>query len=78
MPASFDGQLRHHIGTRVECAIADDLAHAIVEIDARCERQIDPVRAQLCRHEPAHAACERQTLFGVLVEGMTDATRCAR
>ena len=47
-------QLRHHIGLRMKRAVADDLAHPVVEIDAGSERQVDAMHAQFGGHEPAH------------------------
>ena len=53
-------ELRHGLGLRMKRAIADDFAHAVVEIDAGRERQIDAVGAQLGGHEPAHGARQRR------------------
>ena len=55
-------ELRHGFGLGMERAIADDLADAVVEIDAGRERQVDAVRAQLGGHEPAHGAREREAV----------------
>ena len=62
-------------GLRVERAVADDFADAVVEIHAGRERQVHAMRAQLGGHQPAHGAGQLQTLFGVEVIGMTDAPR---
>ena len=56
-------------------AIADDLAHAVVEIDAGRERQIHAMRAQLGGHEPAHGARQREAMPGIEVEFVADAAR---
>src|SRR6187549_2764090 len=68
-------ELGHGRGPRVERAVADDFADAIVEIHARRERQVHAMRAQLGGHQPAHGPGQLQTLFGVEVIGMTDAPR---
>ena len=68
-------ELRDRLGLRMERAIADDLAHAVVEIDAGREGQIHAVRAQLGGHEPAHGTRQRQALPGVEVEFVADAPR---
>src|SRR5690349_11488208 len=59
----------------MERAVADDFAHAEIEIDARRERQVDAMRAEFGRHEPAHRARERHALLRIDVEFMTDAAQ---
>ena len=68
-------ELGDGFGLRVECAIADDLADAVVEIDTRCKGQIDAMRAQLGGHEPAHRARERESVLRVEVVLVADAPR---
>lgn len=40
----------------MEGTIADDLGHAVVEINDRCKREVHPDRAQFRAEQPAHLA----------------------
>ena len=66
------GELADDLGTLVESPGADRLIHPEIEVDDRGEGDIDPMRPQLCRHEPARAPRQLQPAFRVLIEGMTD------
>ncbi len=61
-------QRGHRVGVAVKSPVADDLAHAVIEVDAGCEAEIHPHRVQLARHEPPDRMRKAQRLALVLIE----------
>ena len=45
-----------HVGIAMECAVADDRAHAAAQIEHRGKAEVDPAGAQLRSHDPAARA----------------------
>ena len=68
-------QRRDRLRMAVKGAIADDLAHAIIQIDARREAEIDPGGAQFARHEPPDRVGQAQGVAAVLVEPPAEQAR---
>ena len=56
-------------------AIADDLRHAEIQIDAGRKREIDSDRAQFGGHQPRELLRHGQTLLRIGVELLADASR---
>ena len=74
----------HHVGGRqspyavrvpMERAVADDLAHPVVQIDAGREAEVHAHGPQLACHEPTDGAGQRQGLAAVLVEPTPQGSR---
>jgi hypothetical protein len=61
----------------VESPLADDLAHAEIQVHTGREGDIHPVRPQFRGHEPAERARERDTCARIHIELVTDAA-CGR
>ena len=56
-----DRELGDRGSIRVQRAVADRAADAVVDIDARRERHVDANRPQLGRHQPAQLPRERES-----------------
>ena len=61
-------QLADHMSFLVECAIANDLADTPVQIDTRCETQIDAGGAKFRGYEPARLTRQACCRVRIVVE----------
>ena len=67
-----DGEARDGLRVAVIGAVADHLAHAVVEVDAGREAQVDADRAQLGGEQPAALPGQATAGFGIEVVDVAD------
>jgi len=60
-------QCRDAVRITVKGPIADDLADAVIEVDAGGKAEVHPHRPQLARHQPAHGLGQGQSFPAILV-----------